>query len=294
MKAETTNGIPICPYCKKATKRTENMVICANAVYRPPSYDENGTNLNKSVPMRTFRCQACKNTYTVKGVEAHMEYVGDYPEETFDEDLDAQRDAWVKYKDALRRKVAEANEKVEELKGCLGERKEAYNLLHGAADSYKTQLRHAEDSLAEVQAKYASQTSFLILTRQQRDDLEVSRQELLEKLNVCNAANERLMVAADCGITTDPLTSATVEKVFQKRIDELEGLIPACADGMFTFKESPWATVRERTTQASHMTWTPEGGWQCWFLVPRGASVREGLFAISECYLTKEGAKEAQ
>jgi hypothetical protein len=62
------SGIPLCPYCKKPTKRTGGCESIT-AMYFPPVYDENGNNTNPDRNIRTsnWKCFECENEYTTVG-----------------------------------------------------------------------------------------------------------------------------------------------------------------------------------------------------------------------------------
>ena len=66
---EYTNGIPICPYCKKPTKRSGGGMSTCTAVYYPPMYDENGVNTNpdRNTISTEYYCEECGNNYTIRG-----------------------------------------------------------------------------------------------------------------------------------------------------------------------------------------------------------------------------------
>ncbi len=78
MKAETTNGIPICPYCKKPTKRTETGPTTRTAAYYAPVYDVEGRNTNpdRNITKTFFRCEACNQIYQTATDLDGCRYVG--------------------------------------------------------------------------------------------------------------------------------------------------------------------------------------------------------------------------
>ena len=57
--------IPICPKCKKPTKRLKGLSI-TTAVYYPPIYDENGVNINTDANYTTteYICLECNTSYS--------------------------------------------------------------------------------------------------------------------------------------------------------------------------------------------------------------------------------------
>jgi len=61
---EETKGIPICPYCRKPTKRQEGISVTTLAYY-PPVYDESGRNINpdRNISTRRWRCLECGMEY---------------------------------------------------------------------------------------------------------------------------------------------------------------------------------------------------------------------------------------
>ena len=63
-----TNGIPICPYCKRPTERTGGGGT-ATLVYYQPVYDEHGNNSNPDRNTSTFNwhCSECGNGYGTSG-----------------------------------------------------------------------------------------------------------------------------------------------------------------------------------------------------------------------------------
>ncbi len=65
--SELTNGIPICPFCKKPTKRTGGDYCTVTAAYYPPVYDENGVDINpdRNRVTRTYQCLECGERYEV-------------------------------------------------------------------------------------------------------------------------------------------------------------------------------------------------------------------------------------
>lgn len=68
MKTETaimTNGIPMCPYCRKPTKRTAGGVS-STCVYYPPVYDAMGNNTNpdRNSFFTSYKCFECNGSYS--------------------------------------------------------------------------------------------------------------------------------------------------------------------------------------------------------------------------------------
>lgn len=63
-----TNGIPVCPYCDKPTKRSEGMST-VTAMYFPPVYDEKGNNINPDKNRKTtdYYCYECDKNYSISG-----------------------------------------------------------------------------------------------------------------------------------------------------------------------------------------------------------------------------------
>jgi hypothetical protein len=63
-----TNGIPICPNCKKPTKRTVG-TSTSTCMYFPPIYDENGNNTNpdRNKTTASYTCLECQKDYSVSG-----------------------------------------------------------------------------------------------------------------------------------------------------------------------------------------------------------------------------------
>jgi len=68
MKYKTTNGIPICPYCKKPTIRSGGGGTKTLA-YFAPVYDKEGKNTNpdKNIITYSWRCNECGKDYKTKG-----------------------------------------------------------------------------------------------------------------------------------------------------------------------------------------------------------------------------------
>ncbi len=65
---EETNGVPICPNCKKPTKRTGGMGS-RTLMYFEPVYNENGINTNpdRNISTTSWNCLECGESYTVSG-----------------------------------------------------------------------------------------------------------------------------------------------------------------------------------------------------------------------------------
>ena len=58
------SGLPLCPYCKKPTKRTSSGGS-VTMLYFQPIYDENGVNTNPDRNWRseTWHCLECERDY---------------------------------------------------------------------------------------------------------------------------------------------------------------------------------------------------------------------------------------
>ena len=70
MRIEYTKGIPVCPYCKKPTKRQAIIgTVETTSVIYPPTYDETGKDISihKSNIVKKYLCLECSNSYTVSG-----------------------------------------------------------------------------------------------------------------------------------------------------------------------------------------------------------------------------------
>ena len=67
-KYQETNGIPMCPYCKKPTKRTGGMGTTTLAYY-PPVYDVDGKNTNpdRNINTSSWKCYSCGKSYSISG-----------------------------------------------------------------------------------------------------------------------------------------------------------------------------------------------------------------------------------
>ena len=65
---EYTKGIPVCPYCKKPTRR-QKLGSTKTSRYFPPIYDEEGNNTNPDRNTITveYYCLECNKPYTVSG-----------------------------------------------------------------------------------------------------------------------------------------------------------------------------------------------------------------------------------
>lgn len=77
---QETNGVPICPYCQKPTRRGGG---CGSVtlVYYEPIYDANGTNTNPDRNTETsgWTCHKCGNSYSVLGnAYDGYNYCGEY------------------------------------------------------------------------------------------------------------------------------------------------------------------------------------------------------------------------
>ena len=66
---ELTNNIPICPYCKKGTRRTSfGSWTSTNTFAIYTTYDEEGNQIDTEYPIKTtikYWCHNCNHTYTV-------------------------------------------------------------------------------------------------------------------------------------------------------------------------------------------------------------------------------------
>uniref|UniRef100_A0A6H1ZCR6 Uncharacterized protein n=1 Tax=viral metagenome TaxID=1070528 RepID=A0A6H1ZCR6_9ZZZZ len=70
MEIKYTKGIPICPYCKKPTKRHALIgTVETTSVIYLPIYDETGKDISihKSNIVKKYLCLECINSYTVLG-----------------------------------------------------------------------------------------------------------------------------------------------------------------------------------------------------------------------------------
>lgn len=63
-----TGDIPQCPHCEKPTKRTGG-TTSSTCMYFPPTYDENGVNINPDRNMSTIQmyCLECTNSFSISG-----------------------------------------------------------------------------------------------------------------------------------------------------------------------------------------------------------------------------------
>ena len=63
-----TNGIPICPFCQKPTKRTGGGGT-STLVYYPPQYNEAGVNTNPDRNTCTYhwQCLECSKPFKTSG-----------------------------------------------------------------------------------------------------------------------------------------------------------------------------------------------------------------------------------
>lgn len=68
IKCKLTNGIPICPYCKKSTKRRKEQET-TTLIYFSPIYNKKGININKdkNIYRDVWICLNCKGVYVVRG-----------------------------------------------------------------------------------------------------------------------------------------------------------------------------------------------------------------------------------
>ena len=67
-KYKETNGIPICPFCKKPTERTGGLGR-TTMMYYQPVYDEKGENVNPDMNTTTYNwhCNECGKGYQISG-----------------------------------------------------------------------------------------------------------------------------------------------------------------------------------------------------------------------------------
>ena len=67
-KYKETNGIPICPYCRKPTKRIKGREI-STLVHSPPIYNKEGKVINSDRNIYTYiwQCLKCGKEYTTVG-----------------------------------------------------------------------------------------------------------------------------------------------------------------------------------------------------------------------------------
>lgn len=65
---QETNGIPVCPHCKKPTERVGNVGM-KTCMYFPPVYDKNGVNTNpdRNTITSTWHCNECGKDYKTAG-----------------------------------------------------------------------------------------------------------------------------------------------------------------------------------------------------------------------------------
>ena len=68
-QVEYTGTIPMCPYCKKPTKRSGSSYSTCTALCYPPAYDENGVNMNpdRNTTTTEYYCEECGRKYSVSG-----------------------------------------------------------------------------------------------------------------------------------------------------------------------------------------------------------------------------------
>jgi len=67
MKAELTNGVPMCPICNKPTRRMAG-VSMGSFVFHPAVYDESGNRVEQHPSMtEEYTCMACGKLYRVFG-----------------------------------------------------------------------------------------------------------------------------------------------------------------------------------------------------------------------------------
>jgi len=66
--SDFTNGIPICPYCKKPTRRTVGS-SSETLMYFCPIYDKEGNNTNpdRNTLTTNWQCLECGKSYQTKG-----------------------------------------------------------------------------------------------------------------------------------------------------------------------------------------------------------------------------------
>lgn len=78
MKIEYTNGVPICPYCNKPTKRSMGIGTVTMRIYEP-IYDEKGNNINpdRNIRNKPYHCHECGKDYAIVGNDVDgYEYKG--------------------------------------------------------------------------------------------------------------------------------------------------------------------------------------------------------------------------
>lgn len=64
---ELTNGVPICPHCKKPTRRMASFRM-ASMVFKPAMWDEDGKRIEQHMDMyETYKCLECNNSFKVFG-----------------------------------------------------------------------------------------------------------------------------------------------------------------------------------------------------------------------------------
>jgi hypothetical protein len=68
-EVEFTGQIPICPNCKKPTKRNGSSFGFRTLMYFPPVYDENGNNTNpdRNIETTKYHCLECDKSYSISG-----------------------------------------------------------------------------------------------------------------------------------------------------------------------------------------------------------------------------------
>ncbi len=73
----------------------------------------------------------------------------------------------------------------------------------------------------------------------------------------------------------------------QESIDKTEQGLPACKDGFFNFKDTPWAMLGDIPLPAISVTWKPDTGWLANFSAPGNKHFYRFL---SWCYTTRDAA----
>ena len=69
MKVIYTNGIPICPYCKKPTERSGSGMETSTCMYFPPEYNKDGINVNpdRNIHSSQYQCWECGGSFGISG-----------------------------------------------------------------------------------------------------------------------------------------------------------------------------------------------------------------------------------
>lgn len=68
MEVVFTNGVPLCPYCQKPTRRQEGMSMSTCLAFIP-TYDENGINTNpdRNNVTTDYECLGCDKVFSIHG-----------------------------------------------------------------------------------------------------------------------------------------------------------------------------------------------------------------------------------